>query len=86
VTGLESKMPYVLALSPDPRGAGPLEPLVAFTTNPAGAAIVNGVGPIRQIVRSDVKAERRYLVIVSGTPDKLGSVTHVQLAQGNHHP
>jgi hypothetical protein len=47
-------------------------------TNPAGSAVVNAVGPIRRIVQSDVKAERRYLVIVSGTPSKLGSPVQVQ--------
>jgi hypothetical protein len=44
-----------------------LEPLAAFMTNPAGSAIVNAVGPIRQIVRDDPRPERRYLVIVPGT-------------------
>ncbi len=44
VTGLTPKKPYVLALSADPKGAGPLEPLAAFMTNPAGAAIVNAIG------------------------------------------
>src|SRR5712692_9156911 len=53
VTGLEAKKPYLLALSSDPRGAGPLEPLAGFITNPAGAAIVNAVGPIRQIVQTN---------------------------------
>ncbi len=32
-----------------------LEPLAAFMTNPAGAAIVNAVGPIRQIVQSNME-------------------------------
>jgi len=78
VTGLAPKQSYVLALANQPDGRGPVEPLAAFTTNPAGAAIVNAVGPIRQIVQSNVKAERRYLVIVSGTPDKLGRLAQVQ--------
>jgi YVTN family beta-propeller protein len=47
VTGLEPKRPYVLALADDPRGGGPLEPLATFMSKPAGAAIVNAVGPIR---------------------------------------
>src|SRR5262249_62005847 len=67
VTGLAPKQPYGLALAGSPDGSGPIDPLAAFTTNPAGAAIVNAVGPIRQIVRSPVKSNRRYLVIVSGT-------------------
>ena len=40
VTGLEPKKAYVLALSSDSAGAGPLEPLASFTANPVGAAIV----------------------------------------------
>jgi YVTN family beta-propeller protein len=79
VTGLAPKQPYVLALATRPDGSGPLEPLSAFMTNPAGAAIVNAVGPIRQIVQSNAKAERRYLVIVPGTADKPGRPVQVQL-------
>jgi YVTN family beta-propeller protein len=78
VTGLAPKQPYVLALAGQPDGSGPLEPLSAFMTNPAGAAIVNAVGPIRQIVQGNAKAERRYLVIAQGTPAQLGSVVQVQ--------
>ena len=79
VTGLAPKQPYVLALATRPDGSGPLEPLSAFLTNPAGAAIVNAVGPIRQIVQSNAKAERRYLVIVPGTADKPGMPVQVQV-------
>jgi YVTN family beta-propeller protein len=79
VTGLKPKQAYVLALATDPRGRGPLQPLASFTTNPAGSAIVNAVGPIRQIVRSEAQSERRYLVIVSGTPDRLGAPVQVQV-------
>ena len=78
VTGLEPKHSYVLALSSDPRGAGPPEPLAGFTTNPAGAAIVDAVGPIRELVQCDGPAPRRYLVIVGGTPTSLGSPVQVQ--------
>jgi hypothetical protein len=59
VTGLEPKRPYVLALSDTPDGKGALEPLAAFTTNPAGAAIVNALGPIRQIVHGESNARIR---------------------------
>jgi YVTN family beta-propeller protein len=45
VTGLEPKHPYVLGLSQRPDGRGALEVLAAFTTNPAGAAIVKCIGP-----------------------------------------
>ena len=44
-------------------GSGTLEALASFMTNPAGSAIVNAVGPIRQVVRGEDDAPRRYLVI-----------------------
>jgi YVTN family beta-propeller protein len=72
VTGLQAKQSYVLALSNRPTGGG------AFTTNPAGSAIVNAVGPIRQIVRGEENAPRRFLVIVSGTPGRLGPLVQIQ--------
>jgi YVTN family beta-propeller protein len=78
VTGLRPKAPYVLALARQSNGEGALEPLAAFMTNPAGSAIVNAIGPIRQIVQSDQEPERRYLVIVTGAPDKLGAPVQVQ--------
>lgn len=65
VTGLEPKKPYILALSTRADGSGDLQPLASFMTNPAGSAIVNAVGPIRQIVQSSEKAERRYLVVTA---------------------
>ncbi len=77
-TGLEPKKPYVLALSRRADGSGALEPLSAFMTNPAGAAIVNAVGPIRQLVRGEDRLQRRYLVIVSGTATQLGPVVQIQ--------
>ena len=58
--------------------AAPLEPLAAFMTNPAGSAIVNAVGPIRQIVRGEADAPRRYLVIVPGTATRSGKPVQVQ--------
>jgi YVTN family beta-propeller protein len=78
VTGLEAKKPYVLALSSDPKGAAGLEPLAGFMTNPAGAAIVNAVGPIRQIVQATGPTPRRYLVIASGTPASPGAPVQFQ--------
>src|SRR5690348_5589268 len=73
VTGLEPGKPYVLALASEPSGAGVLEPLQGFMTNPAGAAVVNTIGPIRQLVRGEDENPRRYLVIVPGTADNHGS-------------
>ena len=79
VSGLLPKQAYVLAIATKPDGGGSIEPLAAFTTNPAGSAIVNAVGPIRQIVENDKSSERRYLVIVMGTEDKLGPPVQVQV-------
>jgi YVTN family beta-propeller protein len=67
VTGLEPDRPYVLGLVDRADGTGTLEPLTRFMTNPAGAAIVNAVGPIRQIIRGGGETPRRYLVIVAGS-------------------
>jgi YVTN family beta-propeller protein len=78
VTGLQPKMPYVLALSTHADGSGTLEPLSSFMTNPAGSAIVNAVGPIRQIVQSNVKAERGYLVVAVGGDKGPGDIVQVQ--------
>src|SRR6266850_640213 len=77
-SGLEPKQPHVLALSQRPDGGGALEPLAAFTTNPAGSAIVNALGPIRQLVQSEDMVQRRYLVIVAGTPEKHGAPLQIQ--------
>jgi YVTN family beta-propeller protein len=64
VTGLEPMHPYVLALATHADGSGALEPLTRFMTNPAGSAIVNAIGPIRQVVQAEADTPRRYLVIV----------------------
>src|SRR4051794_3556889 len=78
VTGLQPKQHYVLALAEKIDGTGSLQPLAAFMTNPAGSAIVNAVGPIRQIVQNSATAERRYLVIAPGEPAKFGEAVQVQ--------
>jgi YVTN family beta-propeller protein len=78
VTGLEPGKPYLIALSSEPSGNGLLEPLQGFMTNPAGAAIVNAVGPVRQLVRGEEETPRRYLVIVPGTADNHGAPLQVQ--------
>jgi YVTN family beta-propeller protein len=79
VTGLEPRQPYILALARERKGEGPLEPLAAFMTNPAGSAIVNATGAIRQVVRGEDKIERRFLVIAQGHADKPGAVVQRQL-------
>jgi YVTN family beta-propeller protein len=78
VTGLAPGKPYLLALASEPSGTGVLEPLQGFMTNPAGAAVVNAIGPIRQSVRGEDKAPRRYLVILPGTADDHGAPVQVQ--------
>ena len=79
VTGLAPKQKYVLALSEHADGTGALQPLAAFMTNPAGSAIVNATGPIRQIVDPSVKAERRYLVIAPGDTATPGEPVQVEV-------
>lgn len=78
VTGLKPNSHFVLALSRHADATGVVEPLVAFKTNPAGAAVVNTVGSIRQTLRAPETLQRRYLAIVAGTPAHLGSVAQVQ--------
>jgi YVTN family beta-propeller protein len=78
VTGLEPKQKYVLALADHPDGSGSLQPLAGFMTNPAGSAIVNAAGPIRQIVEGYAKLERRYLVIAPGEATMLGAAVQIQ--------
>lgn len=77
-TGLEPKMPYLLALADNPKGTGPLEPLAKFMSNPAGAAIVNTVGPLRQLDRSDASTPRRYLVIAPNQDGKASLPVQLQ--------
>src|SRR5580700_3228314 len=79
VTGLDPGKPYLLALSDEPSGTGTLESLQGFMTNPAGAAIVNTIGPIRQVVRGEDEVHRRYLVIAPGTADAHGAVVQVEV-------
>jgi hypothetical protein len=50
-------------------------------TNPAGAAIVNTIGPIRQVTQSTGATPKRYLVIAAGTPAQLGEPVQVQTQQ-----
>jgi hypothetical protein len=78
VTGLEPAKPYVLALASEATGGGALQSLQGFITNPAGAAVVNTIGPIRQLVRGEDKSPRRYLVIAPGTAEQHGASVQVQ--------
>ncbi|TPQ36088.1 hypothetical protein C2U70_13385 [Bradyrhizobium guangdongense] len=79
VTGLQPRQKYVLALADHGDGSGPLQPLATFMTNPAGSAIVNAAGPIRQIVdQSAAAAAKRYLVIASGDPAMPGEAVQIE--------
>jgi len=80
VTGLEPMQPYVLALSHNLNGSGTLEPLQQFMTRQDGAAIVNTIGPIRQLVLDNESP--LYLVIVPGTANQHGNPIQIQLSNG----
>lgn len=79
-TGLQPRQAYVLALSGQVDGSGELQALSNFMTNPAGSAIVNAIGPIRQIVQGAGAAPdaRRYLVIAPLRDGKPGAPVQVQ--------
>jgi hypothetical protein len=77
-TGLQPKQGYVLALAQQPDGSGPLEPLSNFMAGPTGSAIVNAIGPVRQLVQGPPNQSRRYLVIAPRTADGLGAPVQVQ--------
>jgi YVTN family beta-propeller protein len=80
VAGLEPAKPYVLALASRPDGTGEIEPLAQFMTNPAGAQVVNAVGPIRQIVdpQAQTRDQRRYLAILQWGNGKPGRPVQLQ--------
>jgi YVTN family beta-propeller protein len=79
VTGLKPRATYRLALVRDREDPyQEFEPLSAFQTNAAGAAIVNTVGPLRHVVAgSPEPGDRRYLVIVPA--DESGQPKPVQI-------
>jgi YVTN family beta-propeller protein len=80
VVGLEPAKRYVLALTTNPDGTGTIEPIAQFMTNPAGAQIVNAVGPIRQIVdpATPARDERRYLAVMTLENGKPGQALQLQ--------
>jgi hypothetical protein len=81
VTGLKPNAPYLLALTADQ--TDPKKNFLAlarFKTNPAGAAIVNTLGPLRRVVVGPPGLnERRYLVIVPEAPDGESKPVQIQL-------
>jgi len=81
VTGVQPKQPYVLGLADNPDGSGDLQVLANFMSNPAGAAIVNALGQIRQLVRpgmGNAGDRRRYLVVAPLDSGKPGTPVQVQ--------
>jgi YVTN family beta-propeller protein len=81
VTGLQARSPYVLGLSDKPDGSGHIDVLASFMTNPAGSAIVNTLGQIRQVVTPGATSgtdHRRYLVIAPNVNGAPGAVVQVQ--------
>jgi YVTN family beta-propeller protein len=80
VVGLEPAKRYVLALTTNPDGTGTIEPIAQFMTNPAGAQIVNAVGPIRKIVdpATPARNERRYLAVMTLENGKPGQPVQLQ--------
>ena len=80
VAGLEPTKRYVLASPRIPTGPGQIEPIAQFMTNPAGAQIVNAVGPIRQIVDPATHAPdaRRYLAVMTIENEKPGRPVQLQ--------
>jgi hypothetical protein len=78
VTGLSPKVDYVLGLARNADGSGAIEALADFKSNAAGAAIVNSIGPIRQIVEPQAKSTQRYLVIRAGSATAPRQLIQVQ--------
>ena len=78
VTGLEPKKPYFMALSNNADVSGPLDPIAKFMGNPAGAAVVSAVGPLRKVVQGASGNARRYLVIAPNVDDKPGTPIQIQ--------
>jgi hypothetical protein len=83
VVGLEPTKPHVLALTSSPDGTGQIQPIAQFMTNPAGAQIVNAVGPIRQIIDPAALAgeERRYLAVFAVENGRLGRAVQLQQSE-----
>lgn len=76
VAGLEPRRPYQLVLMTRDGQTSGIEPLADFTTNPAGSAIVNAAGPIRQVVHDAMPSKRRLLAVREA---RSGRIVQVQL-------
>jgi hypothetical protein len=80
-SGLLPRQQYLLGLAATPDGKGAIEGLALFMTNPAGAAIVNAIGQIRQVVSPGDAAlgdKRRYLVVAPSKDGKPAELLQVQ--------
>lgn len=77
-TGLVPGTAYQLVLTTRADGTGDVEALADFTTNPAGSAVVNATGPIRQIVQDATPAARRWLAIREGRSGAPGKIVQIQ--------
>ena len=77
VTGVAPGGSYYLALA-DARTGGHVEALSKFKANPAGSAIVNASGPIRQLVTDTAQGQRRWLVITEDTGNGPGKVIQAE--------
>ncbi|MBC7879811.1 MAG: hypothetical protein H7Y37_00615 [Anaerolineae bacterium] len=83
VTSLKPNTDYQLALAEQPRAPyGFLQPLAAFKTNPAGAAVVTALSPLKAVLQGDTPLPQRYLVIVPVQAGVLGVPVQVQLPAG----
>jgi YVTN family beta-propeller protein len=77
VTGLEPKKSYLLVLAAGRDGGGERVPLARFMANPAGAAIVSTVGPLRAPLAGRADADRRWLVVAEDDGGQPGRVVQV---------
>jgi DNA-binding beta-propeller fold protein YncE len=80
--GLQPARQYGLALTAHPSQPTDIELLARFTTNPSGSAIVNAVGPVRQIAKGDADAKPRFLFIAPVEGETVGAPVQVQLKAG----
>ena len=72
------ELPAMQALDEASR-SGAFATALATRAKKTGSAIVNAVGPIRQIVQDEGQASRRYLVIAPGIADHVGAPVQVQV-------
>lgn len=81
VSGLQPGNVYELVLVERPVVPyGEVQSLAQFTANPAGAAIVTTVGPLKQVVvASPDRPPRRYLAIVPLKGGEQGAPVQIQL-------